>query len=725
LNLAFYIARRYLFAKKSHNVVNLISAISVFGVVVATIAMVCTLSVFNGFKSLTTTIFSVFDPELKIQSIEGKVFDPTTDAFTKVCNMSGIQHACGVLQENALVSYGDRQEISVLKGVDTTFRQLVPIDTAIIDGSFLLREGDIHYAVIGQGLAASLGVNPAFAYPMEIIMPPRLGSVNMANVTASMVVEYVSIAGVYRINQPVYDEGFMLFPIDLLREMLDYEKEVTALEIKLTPGADIASVKRKIFNLIGDGFTVKDRFEQQEDYFKITQVEKWVTFFMLCFILVLALFNVLGSLAMLMIEKEEDVKKLRSMGADIRLINRIFLFEGWMISLLGAALGLIIGIGLCLLQQHFGLIRLGETAGTFIVDSYPVVVEWSDVFITFITVVAIGFVAVLYPVHYLGKKRLYTKLSVCLLIPLAMAGCGGSREGNRKEIAVSIEPLCYFGQKIAGDDYTFFSVVPVGRSPETFDPTFREMHRVGKSEAFFYINKLGFEQVLIKTLKANQSDTQFFDLSEGMEESPIPPLKGVRGMSEEEIGAHGLDTTSSFYEVKKISASGHSHCEHGDDPHIWTSFAGAYAMSENFLKALSSLNPIREEYYKTNYLSLKEELEQLERDLHKQLESLTYRGFVIYHPALTYFAEEFNLTQYSLEEDGKEPSPASIRKLIEEARAAQVKVVFVQMEFDRKHAEQIAYEIGARIVMINPLDPIWDEQMKRIVKALATNGEID
>ena len=713
MNLAFYIARRYLFAKKSHHAINIISTISVCGVAVATIAMICILSVLNGFKQQTTLLFSVFDPDLKIASVEGKVFDPTTDAFMKVCELSEIRQYCGVLQENALVQYGERQEVSALKGVDSTFRHLVPIDSAIIDGEFILSEDDFNFALLGRGLAFTLGGKAGFANPLEIYMPERMGAYNPANPASYALQEYVYIGGIYQVEQPVYDERFMLVSIDLMRSMLSYEKEITALEIKLAPGADVSSTKKKIQQLIGNGFTVKDRFEQQEAFFKIIQVEKWVSFLMLCFILALALFNVLSSLAILMIEKKEDVNKLRSMGADNRLINRIFLFEGWMISVLGALIGVAIGIGLCLLQQHAGLIKLGESPGTFIMDAYPVKVEWPDVIIVLITVVTLGFVAVLYPVHYLGKKRLLKELTVWLLLPLMLTGCFGQRkntaEGQQKEIAVSIDPLCYFGRIIAGDDYSFFSIVPAGRSPETYDPTLSEMLRIGKSEAFFYINRLGFEQTLIKSIRANSQDTHLFDLSEGHDFC----LDDYHDLCEShEVGEpHG-------------SGSSHSHAG-GHDPHIWTSFTGARVMSENIYKALSAMNQAREEYYQSNYQRLIDELAQLENELHRQLDTLSNRGFVIFHPALTYFAKEFDLIQYSIEEDGKDPSPASLKKLIDEVRAAHVKVVFVQLEFDRNYAEHIAGELGAQIVMINPLDQNWDSQMKRIAKALVTNGKID
>ena len=801
MNLAFYIARRYLFAKKSHHAINIISAVSVCGVVVATIAMICILSVFNGFKELTTTLFSVFDPDLKITAVEGKVFDPTTEAFLKVCELPEIEQSCGVLQENAIVSYGHRQVITVLKGVDSSFRHLVLIDSAIIDGDFILkedlqsgnnlhREDDpdnenadfIYYGVLGIGLANTLNVRAAFAYPLEIYIPDRTKNVNMANPISSVKLEYVYVGGVYHVNQPVYDEGFMLLSIDLLRSMLSYNKEITTLEVKLTSNADVPAVKKKIHQLIGDGYAVKDRYEQQETAFKVFQIEKWVSFLMMCFILVLALFNVLGSLAILMIEKEEDVNKLCSMGADNRLINRIFLFEGWMISLLGGTIGLLIGVGICFVQQQFGIIKLGQTAGTFIMDAYPVVVEWTDVFIVFLTVITVGFIAVLYPVYYIGKRRLAKTLTCSLLFLLIGMSCGapkkdntqteGSVKGDKPEIAVTIEPLCYFAQHIAGDDYTFFSVVPAGRSPETYDPSFRERLRVEKSKAYFHINKLGLEQVLIKSVQENNAGTYIFDLSENLNFDQIriknyEPQAGLSQLREhdhdcdherghdydmltdadEQAHRHDDDDHDHDHDndhdhdhdrkhdhddelpadlLAEALEHTHHHSHHGgQDPHIWTTFTGAKVMSENIYQALSSINPSRSDYYKSNYLRLADELLQLEKELHEQLDTLSCRGFVIFHPALTYFAKEFDLIQYSMEEDGKDPSPASLKKLIEEARSLQVKVVFVQLEFDRSYAEQIATAIDARIVMINPLDHQWDVQMRRIAKALITYGEVD
>jgi ABC-type Zn uptake system ZnuABC Zn-binding protein ZnuA/ABC-type lipoprotein release transport system permease subunit len=686
--------------------------VSVCGVVVATIAMICSLSVFNGFRELTSTLFSVFDPELKITPVEGKVFDPTTPEMKQICEFPEIRLVCEVLEEKAIVQYSDRQDVSVLKGVDTTFNQLVSIDTAIIDGEFLLSEDEFFYAILGIGLASTLGVNAAFSHPLEVHIPKRTGTVNMANPAASYLVEYVYIGGVYHINQPVYDNGFMLVSIDFMRSILDYDKEVSALELKLAPGADVSSVKKKITQLIGEGFTVRDRYEQQDLSFRVMQIEKRFTYLMFCFILVLALFNVIGSLAILMIEKEADIIKLRNMGADNRLINRIFLLEGWMISFLGAIIGMIVGILLCLLQKRFGLISLGDTSGAFIIDAYPVEIEWTDVLTVFVTVISIGFLAVLYPVHYFGRKWLNKAAVICLLLPFMTTSCHvknkNRKENEAKEIAVTIEPLRYFAKKIAGDNYTFFSIVPAGQSPETYDPSPREMVRVGKGTAYFYIGQIGFEQSLVASMRENNVNTRVFDLSDGID-----------FYEDADCGHSEHSDSPDIYTHYNCNAHG------GRDPHIWTSFKGAKVISENILKAFSALDKDNYDYYKSNYQRLTGELDSLENYLHEQLDALSCRGFVIYHPALTYFANEFGLRQYSIENEGKEPSPALLKNLIKDAKAENVKIVFVQVEFDRKHAEQIAREIGAVTVEINLLDYQWDEQMRIIAEALAENGKTD
>ena len=375
--------------------------------VVATIALVCALSVYNGFNDLVSTLFSSFDPELKVTPRSGKVFDPSTSAMQQVEALPGVAAVSEVLQDNALVRYRDRQVVATIKGVDDRFGQLVSIDSILIDGRFALREDVVDYATLGIGLASALGVNAGFVSPLEIYAPKRDEKVNLSNPASSFQVEYAYIGGVFCINQQVYDESYMLVPLALARSLFRYPEEVSALEIKLAEGANLSAVKKEIQEILGSGFRVEDRHEQQQASFKMMQVEKWMTFLILSFILAIALFNVVGSLSMLMIEKQEDVRTLRNMGAGDSLIRRIFLFEGWMISGFGALIGIVVGVALCLLQQELGLIKLGQASGAFIIDAYPVRVELTDIFTVFLTVLSIGFLAAWYPVRYLGRKWLH------------------------------------------------------------------------------------------------------------------------------------------------------------------------------------------------------------------------------------------------------------------------------------------------------------------------------
>ena len=404
MNLPFYIARRYLFSKKSHNAIHIISMVSVCGVVVATIALVCALSVYNGFNDLVASLFSNFDPELKVTPRKGKVFDPNAAEIRALKEMPGIDCFSEVLQDNALVRYGDRQGVAVLKGVDERYERLTRIDSILIDGTFRLKDEIVSYANLGIGMAFSLGINAGFMSPLEIYAPKRNESVNMANPASSFNLEYAYIGSVFRTDQQVYDDSYVIVPLSLARSLFDYDKEISAIELKVKEGENVGAVKEEARRILGDRYIVRDRFEQQEASFKMMQVEKWMTFLILTFILVIALFNVVGSLSMLMIEKQEDVKTLRNMGADDRLIRRIFLLEGWMISGIGALAGIVIGVLLCLLQQTFGFIKLGESSGAFIIDAYPVRVVPMDILAVFVTVLAIGFLAAWYPVRYLCDK---------------------------------------------------------------------------------------------------------------------------------------------------------------------------------------------------------------------------------------------------------------------------------------------------------------------------------
>ncbi|MCC8199567.1 MAG: ABC transporter permease [Tannerellaceae bacterium] len=406
MNLPFYIARRYLFSKKSHNAINIISMVSVCGVVVATIALICTLSVYNGFSDLVSSLFSDFDPELKITPRTGKVFDPGMAAIQQVRELPDVWVVGEVLEDNALVRYKERQDIVVVKGVDEQFDRLTHIDRVLLDGEFLLQDEVVNYAMLGIGLAYSLGINVGFVSPLEIYAPKRDERVNMTNPATSFNLEYAYISAVFRVNQQIYDENYMLVPLSLARELFRYETEVSALELKLADKTDVEAVKKQIRSILGEEYLVQDRYEQQEASFRMMQIEKWMTFLILSFILAIALFNVVGSLCMLMIEKQGDVRTLKNMGADHSLIRRIFLFEGWMISGFGAMIGIGIGVILCFLQQEFGWLQLGQTTDAFIINAYPVRVELSDIIAVFVTVISIGFLSAWYPVRYLGKRWL-------------------------------------------------------------------------------------------------------------------------------------------------------------------------------------------------------------------------------------------------------------------------------------------------------------------------------
>jgi ABC-type lipoprotein release transport system permease subunit len=403
MSFAFYIARRYLFSEKSHNAINVISFISVCGVVVATAALVCALSVMNGFNTIVFSMFGSLDPELKITPRTGKVFNPASEEIQKLRQHPGIAVLSEVLQDNALVRYRERQVIGTIKGVDGHYSQSTSIDSILIDGQFILSDEVTGYATLGIGLASALGVNAGFMAPLELYAPRRNEQVNMANPSTSFNVEYCYIAGVFRTDQQAYDETFMLVPLAITRSLFNYDNEVSAIELRLTDKASLPAVKKQIRALLGDNYTVSDRYEQQEVSFRMMQSEKWMIFLILCFILVIALFNMVGSLSMLMIEKQDDIRTLRSMGAGDFLIRRIFLFEGWMISASGALTGVAAGVILCLLQQELGLIKMG-TAGTFVIDNYPVEVALSDIVIIFATVLAIGFLSAWYPVYCLGDR---------------------------------------------------------------------------------------------------------------------------------------------------------------------------------------------------------------------------------------------------------------------------------------------------------------------------------
>lgn len=407
MNFPFYIARRYLFSKKSHNAINVISAISVCGVALATLALVCTLSVFNGFQDLVSTFFTAFDPQLKVTTIRGKVFDGQDKRVLQLKKLPDIEVYSESLEDNVMVQYQGRQAMAVVKGVEDNFDQLTPIDSILFGrGDLLLHDEVVDYAIPGIQLLSTLGSGIRFLDPLEIYAPRRGAKVNMANPSTAFVTGNLFSSGlVFAVNQEKYDASYILTSIDFARRLFQYTTEVSAINLKLKVGADTDAVKKHIQDLLGNDFRVQDRYEQQADTYRIMEIEKLISYLFLTFILMIACFNVIGSLSMLIIDKRDDVVTLRNLGASDRQIVRIFLFEGRMISFFGAFAGVVLGLLLCWLQQEYGLIALGSS-GSFVVDAYPVSVHVSDVLLIFITVLLIGFLSVWYPVRFLSKRLL-------------------------------------------------------------------------------------------------------------------------------------------------------------------------------------------------------------------------------------------------------------------------------------------------------------------------------
>ena len=410
MRLPFYIARRYLFSKKSHNAINVISGVSVCGVALATLALVCTLSVFNGFQDLVKTMFTAFDPELKITSVTGKVFDAEDERIKTIQAMPEVEIFSKSLADNALVQYKGRQAMVVIKGVEDNFNQLTAIDSILYGrGELVLHDEVVDYAIPGIELISVLGTGIRFLDPLEVYAPKRGVKVNVANPASSFQMDYLYSSGLtFAVNQQKYDASYVLTSLDFARNLFQYDTEVSSVELKLHPDANVDRVKDKISKVLDKNFLVQDRYEQQMDTYRIMEVEKLISYLFLSFILLIACFNVIGSLSMLIIDKRDDVTTLRNLGADNKLISCIFLLEGCLISFIGALVGVVLGLVLCLVQQEFGIISLGsgDTAGAFVVDAYPVSVHFSDVVLVLATVLVIGFLSVLYPVRYLSRRLL-------------------------------------------------------------------------------------------------------------------------------------------------------------------------------------------------------------------------------------------------------------------------------------------------------------------------------
>ena len=408
MNFPFYIARRYLFSKKSTHAINVISGISVVGVAVATMALVVTLSVFNGFHDLVASFLTSFDPQLKVTPVKGKVVAADDPKLTLIRELPQVDVATECMEDQAMVIYNGRQAMVTVKGVDDNFDQLTHINEILIgNGEFELHAADMHYGIIGIRLADALGTGYTYDSPLKIYAPRREGQLDMSAPEESFIEDELYSPGVlFNVRQAKYDKGYIITSLGFARRIFETQGMLSSLELRLKPGSNFDAVKAEMQKIAGDDFYVKDRFEQQDETFKIMKIEKLIAYVFLTFILIVACFNIIGSLSMLIIDKKDDVVTLRNLGASDKVITRIFLFEGRLISAIGAVIGIAIGLLLCWLQQTFGIVKLGSSSGSFVVNAYPVSVHPEDIILIFLTVLIVGFLAVWYPVNYFSKRLL-------------------------------------------------------------------------------------------------------------------------------------------------------------------------------------------------------------------------------------------------------------------------------------------------------------------------------
>lgn len=406
MNFPFYIARRYLFSKKSTHAINVISLISVLGVAVATMALVVVLSGFNGFSDLVASFFTNFDPQLKIEATKGKAMPADDPLLVKVKHLPGVEVATECVQDQALAVYHDKQAMVTVKGVEDNFDSLTHISNILYgDGDFTLHVANLQYGVIGIRLAQDLGTGVTWQDYLQIYAPQREGQYDASNPTNAFVKDsLVSPGALFQVKQSKYDQGYVITSIDFARRIFNRQGEITSLELRMKPGVDIDNAKEEIQAILGDKYKVLDRYEQQADTFNIMRIEKLFAYVFLTFILMVACFNIIGSLSMLIIDKKNDVITLRNLGATDGQIRRIFLFEGRMISAAGAVIGIVLGLILCWLQQTYGLVQLGDQAGNFVVNAYPISVHPEDILLIFFTVILVGWLSVWYPVRYMSRK---------------------------------------------------------------------------------------------------------------------------------------------------------------------------------------------------------------------------------------------------------------------------------------------------------------------------------
>ena len=398
MHLPLFIAGRYLFAKKSHNVINIISAISAVGMAIGTAALIIILSIYNGFDELVKSTLSNVEPDILIPPAKGKVFIPNGETFDRIRQNPLIDEYDLILQENVFVDYDGHQGIAKAKGVDSAFEAESPLAEHITNGEFSLHKGQLPQMVVGAGLAYKMGMNPAFLASAELYFPIRDRNFSLANPAASIETVRMRPSGIFSVNQQI-DDDLMIVPIEEMRKLLGYEEEVSGVEIRLAEGStakDIRSAIKHIQKELGPEFKVLDRFRQNPSLYKMMRYEKAAIFLILIFVIIIIALNIFGSITMLIIEKKDDIETYRSLGATDKMLRRTFTLEGWLISLLGLAAGLVVGIGFSLAQQHFGFIKM---PGSFLVNAYPVILQWQDVLATIIGVALIGYIIALLPVR--------------------------------------------------------------------------------------------------------------------------------------------------------------------------------------------------------------------------------------------------------------------------------------------------------------------------------------
>lgn len=399
------IAWRYLFAKKQFNAIHIITAISSAAVGVVTAAMICVLSVMNGFGVMVEQLFSQFDPDLRITAKAGKSFSISEEKKHSLLELPCVDLLSESISETALVYFEDKQMPVQLMGVDTSFSALTGIENIITDGHYEVYDGAFDRAVLGQGLAWKLGIGARFIHGIQVYAPKREGKVNMLRPDANFNQERCFIAGTFAVNQQKYDDNLMLVDIGLTRRLLDYDStEVTALQVGVNEAYSIKQTKREIASVLGDGYVLQDRYEQQEDFFRILRVEKLLTALLLIFILLIATFNGIGSLSMLIIDKQQDIRTLSHLGASDGMIRKVFVLEGWMVNTLGAIGGLIVGLGVCLLQEHFGLLKLGN-GSEYVLNAYPVAVQGWDIALVSAVVLVLGAVSSWIPARKINIEK--------------------------------------------------------------------------------------------------------------------------------------------------------------------------------------------------------------------------------------------------------------------------------------------------------------------------------